>query len=304
MAEKEEEWEAVPIEEQTHTEGLEEVSDLLEIVEEDEEGEVPAKALANDDEDDGENDKKKPEPRAQKRIDQLTAKHREEERKRIRAEEHSALLEKRMGEIETGLDKQNINQFKGKYDEVRAQLHQAHEDGDTTAQIDLTEQLTDMRNAAYMADKEREAFKRNPPAQPVPEAGGQEKPPAEAIKWWNRNRWFNNQEHMPESAFAREIDAQLEAEGFNREDTAYYDELDSRLQTTFPALYSNESSGTPRSKPKPPIAPSGSNRGSGTSKDGRMRFTQSQLSMATALGITSEEGLREYHKNLQSKGQS
>lgn len=127
----------------------------------------------------------------------------------------------------------------------------------------------------------------------------QESPPQEAMRWWNKNRWFNNPDHVSESATARKIDEQLDAEGWDKESPDYYKELDNRLQKQFPELYSTSS------KPKPPIAPTKGTGSGGPNKqpsnDGRLRFTKQELAMAKALGITTEEGLREYAREIQTR---
>jgi len=276
-AKKDEEWEEVQIEDQPETKVSNELGDIVEVIEEKEEPD-PAP---------------EPEPRYQKRINKLTAKQREEERRRQAVEAENQALRQRLEKLEQGADQQQINQFKNEYDRVKSDLTEATEEGDTQKQVQLTERMADMRAAARVAEQRQ--FQPQPQPQPQPQQQ-EEQPPQEAMRWWNDNRWFNGPDHARESGIARQIDQGLDAEGWDKETPEYYAELDNRLQKQIPELYS-----TPK-KSKPPIAPtagtSGS-KGSGQPKDGRLRFTREQLDMAKSLGIATEEGLRAYHAEIQ-----
>jgi hypothetical protein len=208
-------------------------------------------------------------------------------------------LRDRLNRLEQGADQQKLDQFKGQYDRVRNELVQAAEEGDTAKQVELTEKIADMRAAARVADQARSQdlarVQQQQQQQPSPP---QEQPPQEALTWWNKNRWFNSPEHKAESAYARSVDESLDAEGFDKDTPEYYAELDTRLQKKFPELYSD----TTFKPSKPPIAPTGGSGGGTRSKrpnDGRLRFTKAELDMAKTLGITTEEGLRTYHAEIQ-----
>ena len=134
------------------------------------------------------------------------------------------------------------------------------------------------------AERKVEEEEKRPPVE--------EEAPEEATKWWGRNPWFAKPEHAPESAYARMMDIQVENEGFDKNSSEYYEELDKRLQKRFPELYSKK-------KSKPPVSPSGGTGGSQKPrKDGRIRLTKQELQVARDLGITSEEALREYAKEI------
>lgn len=296
MAENTAEWEEIPNEELPPTKKPSGFEDLdIEIIDDDEP--KPKEPVEEQQEEEDKNDS-----RFQKRIDRLTAKQREEERRRVAAEAEAQELRQRLDRLEQGAVQQQVQGFTQQYNEVKRRLRDAAEEGDTDLQVELTEQLADMRAAARIAEQQRQQQQyqqsRQQPRQQ--QEGGAEPPPQEALRWWNKNRWFNSPDHVEQSRVARQIDQNLEAEGWDKESKDYYDELDSRLQKRYPELYSQPTGGKPSPKPKPPTAPTGGQGGpSGKSKDGRMRFTKGQLDMAKTLGITTEEGLRLYHEELQ-----
>jgi hypothetical protein len=267
-----------------------EPEDLVEIVD-DEDEPLVAKVVSEGDA------QKAARSRSQKRFDQLTAQRGEAERVAAERGAENAVLQERLNRLENGATRQSLDQFKSDYQTNRAALTKAVEEGDTAAQVKHMEAMTDMRAAARVADSQRTQA-RPRPAVPQQQAQPVESPvPQKANAWWDRNRWFNSPEHSGESAYARAIDQQLDAEGFNKEDDEYYAELDSRLQSKFPELYSK----TPRS----PTVPSKGKGGAPRPKDGRIRLTASQMDVARTLGITGEIGLREYAKeiSLQEKAQ-
>ena len=288
--EQQEEWTEVPIEEQEAVPVDVSMDDIVEVVDDDEsEPQAEAKVEAEA--------QPKSDTRYQKRINQLTAQRHEEERRRTEIETENYALRERLDRLEHGADQQQLSSFKAEYDRVKEELETAAEEGDTKKQIAYTEKMADMRAAARVVDQQRAQYQAQQPvqapAQPAPE---QEAPPQEALRWWNKNRWFNSPDHTNQSSRAREIDTQLDVEGWDKENPDYYDELDSRLQKEFPELYS-----VPK-KSKPPIAPTrgrAGGKGSKHPKDGRLRFTKAQLDMAKSLGITDEVGLRAYYAEIQ-----
>ena len=290
-----ESWEEVPIEQKDHVPLDDELASIVDVIDEPDE----AKAQSENSEEPKEESEESA-PRYQRRINKLTAKHRDEERARQQVESENAQLRQRLDRLEQGVNQQQVDNFKSEYDSVKTALFEAAEAGDTAKQVELTEQLADMRAAARVADQQALVNQQMVQQRPAQQSPQQQQPPQLAMKWWNENRWFNSPGNETASASAREIDAQLDGEGWDKESPDYYAELDSRLQKRHPELYSKPT------KAKPPIAPTkGSSGGSQSkqSKDGRLQFTREQLNMAKSLGITTEQGLKAYAAELQKQGQ-
>ena len=279
--------------------GVEDETSFIDIV--DEEGNVSDSDSKQDQEQDQDQDQEleEKETRRDRRINKLTAQRREEERSRLSTELENKELKERLSRLENNSNQQRIDSFKHEYESVKARLYDAAEEGNTSLQVELTEKIADMRAAARIADSQRQSA---PAGQETPQYQQEEnQPPKEALKWWNNNRWFNSKDHSGESAFARAVDAELEGEGFDKEDPEYYKELDNRLQKRFPELYTN--SKKPSTVPSPHKGRSNV-RGSSSQKDGRIRLTKVQLDMARSLGINTEAGLREYAKEIQLLGEA
>ena len=263
-----------------------EFSELIEIIDSDEKAKEPESEPVTESEDDPVS------ARMQKRIDQLTARRHEAERREATKDQQLQELHARLENIETGQNQAAVQTFQEKYDQVKKDLMAAAEEGDTARQVGLTEQMADMRATARMAEASRSQQPlQQQPQQPV----GQEAPQA-AYDWWNKNKWFNTPENSAATAFARAIDVQLEQEGYDKNSPDYYTELDNRCQEKFPELYTEHGN----AKAKPPTSPSGGKkRSSKRSKDGRIQLTRDQLNMARELGITTEVQLKAYAKEIQ-----
>jgi len=279
--------------------------DFLEIIEDDDGDDKSSdndedSGIQGDDEEIRDRDSRS---RYQKRIDGLTAKTGEAERRADAAEARAKAVEERMARVESGQHVSRVENFKEQYQAVRGELVEAIEAGDTTRQVVAQEKIADMRAAARVAD-----LQRSRPPQPEPDAptggegaGGDEPPPQKAMGWWQKNQWFNAAGYEEESKVARRIDAQIEREGYDKNDDEYYSELNGRLQKRFPELYPKE-----KKRSKPPTAPTrGQSRGGRSRpKDGRIRMTRDELNVAKSLGLTTQEELREYAKELKlSKSQ-
>ena len=123
-----------------------------------------------------------------------------------------------------------------------------------------------------------------------------------AMHWWQQNNWFNAAGFERETAAARAIDVQLDLEGFDKNSDEYYDHLNSRLQKVFPELSSGSSPSKPRTKSRPPVAPT--TGGSSSYKGNRVRMSQEQLRMARELGINDEKGLKKYEAEIRRQQRS
>ena len=288
---KDEEW--VPDAQSEANELEENLEDLVEVIGEDED--KPLIADEDTPEEKQEREKKK-QSRFQKRIDKLTAQRQDAERRADFSDARANNLEHRMGTLEENSGRQSAEGFQQRYDVVRNQLLEATEAGDTARQVGLQEQMADMRATVRVAEAQKRNF--DGMGRPQQSQAETEDAPPLAYSWWDKNKWFNDTAYKAESAYAREIDAQLNDEGFDKDNSEYYEELDSRLQSKFPELYKEEGSDV-KPKPKPPTAPTGGRlKGGGQPKDGRIRLTREQLGIARELGLTTKSELEEYVKEI------
>jgi len=251
--------------------------------------------------------KSKPKPKTEeygqkveKRIRKLVAERKEAEEKEQAAAQELSELKDRLFKLEQGSQNQQAEDFQKRYNDTKAALRKATEEGDTDAQIDFTEQLADMRSAIRIQEiqRQQQAQQAISPTVGKAQQTATNPAPAKAMEWWQKNNWFNSKGFEKETALARAIDVQLDLEGFDKNSEDYYKMLNTRLQKTYPELISSEevTENKPRAKSSNPVTPS---TGGSIYKGNRVRMTADQLRMARELGINDEAGLKKYALEIQ-----
>jgi len=239
--------------------------------------------------------------KVQTRIKKLVDQRRDAELQTAQAQEQVAQLEARLNRLEQGNNHRAENEFHQRYEQTKAALAKAVEEGDTQAQLSFTEQMADMRAAMRIAEmrKQEAATQAVSPTVGRAESVAQAPAPEKAMFWWQKNRWFNSPGFERETAAARAIDVQLDLEGHDKNSDEYYELLNNRLLNVFPELNSDSEQSKPRVKSRAPVAPTAG--GSGTYKGNRVRMTQDQLRMARELGINDEKSLKRYANEIKQQ---
>ena len=94
----------------------------------------------------------------------------------------------------------------------------------------------------------------------------------QASKWMERNSWYDPQGDDEDSEIAKVIDQKLVKEGWNPNQSEYWDELDRRLQKRLPHRYTDDTDERPsRSRPRSVVT--GSGRENAASAGGKNTFT-------------------------------
>ena len=236
-------------------------------------------------------------PKVQKRIQKLVGQRREAEIQAREIQEQNAQLQKRLERLEQGSQKSSEEQFNQRYSQTKQALHKAVEEGDTDAQVNFQEQMADMRAAMRIAEMQKQQQQQRAVSPTVGRAqqAAQNPAPPKAMSWWQKNNWFNASGYERETAAARAIDVQLDLEGFDKNSDEYYDHLNNRLQKVFPELSSEPSPSKPRTKSRPPVAPT---TGGSSYKGNRVKMSQEHLRMARELGINDANGLKKYEAEI------
>ena len=237
-------------------------------------------------------------PKVQKRIQKLVSQRREAEIQAKNIQEQNAQLQKRLERLEQGSQKSAEENFNQRYSQTKAALTKAVEEGDTEAQVNFQEQMADMRAAMRIAEMQKQQQQQQRAVSPTvgrAQQAAQNPAPPKAMSWWKENNWFNAAGFERETAAARAIDVQLDLEGYDKNSDDYYDHLNSRLQKVFPELGSEPSPSKPRTKSRPPVAPT---TGGSSYKGNRVRMSQEQLRMARELGINDANGLKKYEAEI------
>ena len=265
-----------------------------------EETEVEVEAQVADTEDDGGSDEnfRRAENATQKRIDRLTKKMREAERREQEAlkyaqavQTEAQTLKQRMSSMDTNYVTEYTNRVNTQIQQAENELARAIEVGDSKKTVEAQRKLT---NLAIQADRaqqaklqqeryaqQQQAAARQPAQQPMP-AQQPRRPDPKAEQWALKNSWFGKDEAMTYAAFG--IHKKLvEDEGFDPQSDDYYTELDRRISDKF------GNGGTSANK-RAAQTVVGASRTSNTGRSGKkVRLTPSQVAIAKKLGVPLEE---------------
>lgn len=237
-----------------------------------------------------------------KRIDKLTFKLREAERREQAALEYAKSLKQeadtykvRADTLDKNLVQEFDNRLKVQETLARDKLKSAIDLNDVDGQIEAQRMLANLavenerlRGQKFRQQQEAAA----PPPQPayVPPAP-QPRPDPKAQAWADRNQWFGTDEVMTLAAFNFHKKL-VEVEGFDPTSDDYYGELDRRIRSEFPHKFQPA-----RPAAAPAAAPVASARPA-TRTEGKkqIRLTPSQVAIANRLGVSLESYARQIQK--------
>jgi len=241
----------------------------------------------------------KAESNTQKRIDRLTKKMREAERREEEAlryaqnvKTEAEHLKSRMNTLDTNYVNEYSSRVESEMGTAEQALARAIEIGDTNGVVEAQRNITklaienDRANQAKMQQQrhaqQEEAQRQQQVQQPMPQQQPR-RPDPKAEDWASRNEWFGSDEAMTYAAFG--VHKKLvENEGFDPQSNEYYSELDKRMKEEFPhKLKTGESR-----RPAQTVA-SVSRSSSGRSSGKKVRLTPSQVAIAKKLGVPLEE---------------
>ena len=239
-----------------------------------------------------------------KRIDKLTARLRETQRREEAAityakkvQEESTQLQQRM--LRT--DEERLHEAKGRIETQVVALKQiirkAREEGDIDTETEANQRLTDLiydqrqvseedqRRAAYVKQQTEAPVQQPQYQQPQYQQPAPVDPKLE--DWMERNPWYGQDTVMTNTAWG--VHKQLVInEGFDGSSEEYYDELDKRMRNTFPKKFSQaQNNSTTRNVQS--VAPATRSSGVNSSARSTVRLSPSQVAMAKKLGVPLEE---------------
>jgi hypothetical protein len=232
----------------------------------------------------------------QKRIDKLTRKYRESERREKAALDYAKALQKKYSEFEQKYDSGEelyIKEYEARIDAQREQakikLKEATEAQDSTKVMEATDELTRLavekeKARIRVADREqrlKQVKEKTPESFVQPEAINEQipsQPSEKARSWAQKNTWFGNDKIMTNAAFT--IHEDLVGMGVEVESDEYYNEINKRMSDSFPHKFVQE-----QRKPVQTVA------SAGRKQEGRrtVRLTKSQVAIAKKLGVPLEE---------------
>jgi hypothetical protein len=236
----------------------------------------------------------------QKRIDRLTKKMREAERRESEAlnfakqvQGESQQLKSRMANLDTSYVNEYTNRVTTQMGQAEQEYARAMEMGDSQAAVEANRKLTSLsiendRASQAKMQQERANAQRSQQAAPQQQQQVQQqqqeirRPDRKAEAWAEQNDWFGQDDAMTYAAFGIHKTL-VEEEGFDPKSDEYYSELDSRINNKF-----NTTSNNTSKRPVQTVA-GVSRQTSGRSSGKKVRLTPSQVAIAKKLGVPLEE---------------
>jgi len=244
--------------------------------------------------------------KVQSRIDKLTKKLRESERREAAAIEYAQgvqgdanKLRNRARRLDAGYVGEFATRVEAETTEAKKALKAAVELGDSDAQVEAQQKLARLaieseRVKSTQAQRERlkkemEArgvnpnqpqmpqypqYPQQPPTPPPPD------PKAEA--WAEKNKWFGEDEPMTLTSFS--IHRKIVEEGFDPSSEDYYTEIDKRMKETFPHKFAPDGGAV-----SPTQTVASASRGGPVRRKGTVRLTPSQVAISKKLGVPLSE---------------
>ena len=232
-----------------------------------------------------------------KRIDKLTAKYREAERR-----EQAALDYAKGVKVQNENLQQSANQINEKYSQeyagrvdtdfesAKKKYVQAYESGDPDELVAATTELSRLSVENAALKNEIPAFgTQQPVLQQTPATAPPPDPKSQA--WAQRNNWFGVDEPMTYTAFS--IHKNLVEQGFDTTSDSYYTEIDRRIREEFPHKF-EEATHQPTNGSRAPVQRVASaNRAAKSTGRDTVKLTPSQVAIAKKLGVPIEEYARQ-----------
>jgi len=257
--------------------------------------------------------------RVKKRIDKLTARLRETQRREEAAVAYARSVQSKAQQLEERFkqsDQERVHATKSNLETQVATLKQiirkAREEGDIDTETEAQERLT---TALYEQRRLAETRPVQQPQQMQPQQGQYQQPQYQqpqaqyqqpqaqyqqpqqrrapdpkAEDWAERNQWFGKDVAMTHAAQGIHIQL-IKDEQFDPTSDEYYDELDRRMRENFPQKFTEAPAPAPAvraNRPVQTVAPA--SRSTGVNNARRtIKLSPSQVAIAKRLGVPLEE---------------
>ena len=237
----------------------------------------------------------------QKRIDKLTHRYREAERRERAALDFAKGLQKKydhsLDQFKTA-DQQYLKEFDARVDSQREQVKNQLKDAITSQDADkimaandkLTQLAVEKEKARFKiaeqeqrAKQEEEDKKLNAAKDQIPDQLPQ--PSTKARDWAGKNEWFGKDKVMTNAAWS--IHDDIAGRGIEVDSEEYYTEINRQMKSYFPDRFDTVST-EEKTEPRKPVQTVAS---AGRKQQGRrtVRLTKSQVAIAKKLGVPLEE---------------
>ena len=241
--------------------------------------------------------------KVKKRIDKLTNRYHEAERRETAALDYARGLQVQNKDLSSridNLDKGYRSEFSTRIDsqvtEAKARYKEAYDSGDVDALVEAQESLSTLAaqkervswaaqlQKAQQAQKQKNTAPETQPSTPAePPVVAQRDPRAQ--DWFDGNSWFGENEAMTYAAlgFHRTL---TEKEGFQGTEESYYSEVDRRMKDAFPHMFNG---GDEPSQNRPAQSVASATRKQKSGRSTSVRLSGSERDIAKRLGISEKQ---------------
>lgn len=242
--------------------------------------------------------------KVKKRIDKLTARLRETERREQSAIEYAKSVQSRNEELQKRYEQtavERVGEAKGRIETqitaLKNVIRRAREEGDIDTETEASQRLTatimeqqqlanheaQVRRIQQQGTSQQQMRAPQPPIQPAPRVD------IKAEEWAENNPWFGSDVVMTNAVRGIHVEL-VKNEGFDPRTDEYYDEIDRRMQELFPRKFSESAPQTSRSS-RPVQTVASATRSSGVNSSARrsIRLKPSEVAMAKKLGVPLEK---------------
>jgi hypothetical protein len=240
--------------------------------------------------------------KVKKRIDKLTARLRETQRREEAALEYAKNVQQQNQRLEQVFQQTDTQRLEEMQNRVGTQLmalkhviKKAREEGDIDTETEAQQRLTTMimeqqRLNATTENRRRQAANPRQVQQPEIFRRRQPEPDIRAEEWAEQNPWFGTNTVMTHTVRGIHMDL-VQKEGFDPSSDEYYSEIDRRMSRIFPSEYGTEPTqqNNRTNRPVQTVAPATRSSGVNNSARRTVRLTPSQVAIAKKLGVPLEE---------------
>jgi hypothetical protein len=241
--------------------------------------------------------------KVKKRIDKLTARLRETERREQSALEYAKSVQAHNAQLQEDYQRTSVERVGEARSRVETQItalknviRRAREEGDIDTETEANQRLTatiweQQQLAGQETAKPQPAQQQAAAPQHVQQAPAQQAPRVDlrAEEWAENNKWFGTDVVMTNTVRGIHVEL-IKNEGFDPSSDEYYDEIDRRMQELFPKKFSESAQQTTRaSRPVQTVASATRSSGVNTSARRSIRLKPSEVAMAKKLGVPLEK---------------
>jgi hypothetical protein len=246
----------------------------------------------------------------QKRIKRMTWEKKEEERRRIEAQnlqeealryaqqvkQENERLRKTLEEGESVLVGQAKGRVQAELDKAKAAYKAAYESGDSDALIEAQERLSALQAEKARYDAYRPVQRQQQPQQPQYASPQPQprRPDQRALEWAQKNPWFEKDPEM--TGYAYGLHEKLVKSGVDPRTEEYYNQIDRAVRRVFPDRFGDGSveEDVPHRQAGNVVAPAGRSG----KKPRKVSLTSSQVALAKRLGLSNEQYAAQLMKDM------